>query len=95
MSIAMHPVLRSSLLLGVIALLGTALLAGVNELTHERIVEQEKRRVLQQLNEIVPTASFNNDLLEDKLLLKTACISGTRLPSPFTAPVWMASTWLS
>lgn len=62
-----HPVIRSSILLGVIALLGTALLAGVNELTHEPIIEQEKRRVLQQLNEIVPTALYNNDLLTDKI----------------------------
>ena len=67
MSGALHPVIRSSFLLGIIALLGTALLAGMNELTHERIVEQEKRRVLQQLNEIVPTALYNNDLLEDMI----------------------------
>jgi len=60
-----HPVLRSSVLLGFIALLGTALLAGVNDLTRERIIAQEKRRVLQQLNEIIPTNRFNNDLLED------------------------------
>ena len=60
-----HPVLRSGLLLGLIALLGTALLAGVNELTHERIAEQEKRRILQQLNAILPVASYNNNLLED------------------------------
>lgn len=59
------PIIRSSLLLGIIALLGTSLLAAVNDLTHERIVEQEKRRVLQQLNEIVAVSSFNNDLLED------------------------------
>jgi len=65
MSRGLHPVFRSSLLLGSIALMGTALLAGVNELTHERIIEQEKLRVLQQLNEIVPVASFNNNLLED------------------------------
>jgi len=65
MSRSLHPIIRSSLLLGSIALMGTALLAGVNELTHERIIEQEKLRVLQQLNEIVPAASFNNDLLED------------------------------
>jgi electron transport complex protein RnfG len=62
-----HPIIRSSFLLGIIALLGTALLAGVNEFTHERIVEQEKRRILQQLNEIVPTALYNNDLLTDKI----------------------------
>ena len=60
-----HPIIRSGLLLGIIALMGTALLAGVNALTHERILEQEQRRMLQQLNEIVPASSFNNDLLAD------------------------------
>lgn len=60
-----HPVIRSGVLLGIIALLGTALLAGVNVLTHDRIIAQEKRRMLQQLNEIIPTTSFNNDLLAD------------------------------
>ena len=43
MSSQVHPVIRSGLLLGIIALLGTALLTGVNALTHERILEQEKR----------------------------------------------------
>jgi electron transport complex protein RnfG len=62
-----HPVIRSGVLLGLIAVLGTALLAGVNALTHERIVEQEKLRVLQQLNAIVSTDSYNNDLLDDKI----------------------------
>jgi len=62
-----HPALRSSVLLGIIALVGTTLLAGVNELTRERIIEQENRRVLQQLNEIVPIGSYNNDLLEDRI----------------------------
>lgn len=67
MNRAPHPVVRSGLLLGLIALLGTALLAGINELTHERILEQEKQRVLQQLNAIVPVTSYNNDLLEDRI----------------------------
>ncbi len=65
-----HSVIRSSFLLGLIALIGTALLAGANALTHERIVEQEKNRVLRQLNEIIPTVSFNNDLLEDMIEIK-------------------------
>jgi len=67
MSGGTHPIIHSSILLGLVALLGTALLAGVNELTHERIVEQEKLRILRQLNEILPTRSFNNDLLEDMI----------------------------
>lgn len=65
MNRGLHPVIRSAVLLGVIALMGTTLLAAVNDLTHERIIEQEKLRTLQQLNEIVPVASYNNNLLED------------------------------
>jgi len=79
---ATHPVVRSGLLLGLIALLGTGLLAGVNELTHERILQQEKRRVLQQLNEIVPMASYNNDLLEDRIEISAA--SFFHHPDPVT-----------
>lgn len=62
-----HPVVRSGVLLGLIALLGTALLAGVNALTHDRILEQEKLRTMQQLNSVVAVGSYNNDLLTDKM----------------------------
>jgi len=82
MSSNSHPVIRSSILLGFIALLGTALLAGVNELTHERILEQEKRRVLQQLNAIVPITLYNNDLLEDIIEIKDEV--SFRDPAPVT-----------
>lgn len=82
MSRASHPVIRSGLLLGIIALLGTALLASVNALTHERILEQEKRRMLQQLNEIVPVTSFNNDLLEDRIEIRDE--AHFRHPAPVT-----------
>jgi len=77
-----HPVIQSGLLLGIIALLGTALLAGVNDLTHDRIVEQEKRRMLQQLNEIVPVASYNNDLLADVIRIEDPDFF--RHPAPVT-----------
>jgi electron transport complex protein RnfG len=82
MSDSKHPIIRSSVLLGIIALLGTALLTGVNELTYERIIEQEKRRVLQQLNEIVPTALYNNDLLADKIEITDQAFF--RHPAPVT-----------
>jgi electron transport complex protein RnfG len=75
-----HPVIRNGLLLGIIALLGTALLAGVNDLTHERIVEQEKLRMLQQLNQIVPIVSYNNNLLED--VIKIEAPDFFRHPTP-------------
>lgn len=67
-----HPVIRSGVLLGLIALLGTALLAGVNALTHERILEQQKLRTMQQLNSVIAAASYDNDLLADKIELSDA-----------------------
>lgn len=80
MNTTSHPVLRSGLLLGLIALIGTALLATVNALTYERIEEQERLRVLQQLNAIVPPGSYNNDLLED--LIEISDESFFRHPAP-------------
>ena len=65
MSTAPRPVFHAGLLLGIIALLGVSLLALVNDLTRERIIEQEERRVLRQLNEIVPQALYDNALHED------------------------------
>jgi len=75
-----HPVIRSSLLLGAIALLGTALLAGVNNLTKERIAHQERQRVLQQLNEIVPVDSYNNDLLSDVIEIREPALFRSEWP---------------
>lgn len=82
MSNTPHPVFHSGLLLGIIALLGTALLAGVYELTHERILQQERNRVLQQLNAIVPVTSYNNDLLKDVLEIEDEAFF--HHPSPVT-----------
>ena len=73
-------ILRSGLLLGVIALLGSALLAGVNEATRERIIEQQQRRILQQLNEIVPAALHDNELNRD--LIKITDEEFFRHPKP-------------
>lgn len=56
---------RSAVLLGLIALLGTALLAGVHALTEDRIAAQQRRAVLQQLNQVLPAAAYDNALHED------------------------------
>ena len=77
-----HPVVRSGVLLGLIALLGTALLAGVNALTHDRILEQEKLRTMQQLNSVVAVGSYNNDLHMDKIELSDEAYF--RHPEPVT-----------
>lgn len=63
-------ILHSGFLLALIALLGTALLTGVNALTRERIVEQEKQRMIKLLNALVPADSYNNNLLEDRIEIR-------------------------
>jgi electron transport complex protein RnfG len=56
---------RSALALGLVAVLGTGLLAVINELTRERIEEQERRAVLQQLQEIISPDRYDNALHDD------------------------------
>lgn len=73
-------ILQSAGLLGVVAMLGTVLLAGVNELTRERIAEQERRVVLRQLNEVLPAASYDNELHGDFILLDDPGYFGHREP---------------
>lgn len=64
-----HPVARNAIALGVIALLGTALLAWVNSATKPRIAEQERRQLLDQLEQVVPADRFNNAMHEDFILV--------------------------
>ena len=58
---------RSALLLAVVAVIGTAALSGVHELTAERIAEQERRVVLEQLEQVLPAARYDNALLTDRI----------------------------
>jgi len=59
------PILKSAASLGLVAILGTALLSGVNRATAERIEQQERRFVLEQLAQIIPPDRYDNDLQED------------------------------
>lgn len=53
-------VTRSALSLGLIALLGTALLAWVHQATEPRIAEQEREQLLSQLEQVIPAGRFDN-----------------------------------
>jgi Na+-translocating ferredoxin:NAD+ oxidoreductase subunit G len=61
---------RSALLLAVVAVIGTALLSGVHELTAERIAEQERRVILEQLNQVLPADRYDNALLTDRVRVR-------------------------
>jgi electron transport complex protein RnfG len=58
-------ILKSALSLGLIALIGTALLALVHTLTAPRIAEQEREQLLLQLQQVVPAGRFDNPMHED------------------------------
>jgi len=51
--------------LALVAVIGTALLAGVDRLTKARIAEQEKRAVLDQLGQLISPDRYNNELQQD------------------------------
>jgi len=62
--------LRSAASLGLVALAGTTLLAGVHRLTADRIAEQERRAMLSQLSEIIPTDRYDNALRDDRITVR-------------------------
>ncbi|HMB60261.1 MAG TPA: electron transport complex subunit RsxG [Xanthomonadales bacterium] len=60
------PAWRSALALGLVAIIGTALLSGVNYFTRPLIEEQERRAVLEQLGQVIAPVRYNNDLHDDQ-----------------------------
>jgi len=56
---------RSALALGLVAALGTSLLAGIYHLTREKIASQERRAVLDQLGQLVAANRYDNPLHDD------------------------------
>ena len=65
----MNSMVRSAAALGLVAIAGTTLLTGVDTLTADRIVEQERRVMLEQLGQIIP-AQYDNQLLDDRFTFR-------------------------
>lgn len=57
-------IVASALSLALVAVIGTALLAGTNSLTADRIAAEERRVMLEQLSAIIPDR-YDNALLDD------------------------------
>ena len=56
---------RSALSLGLLALIGTALLTWVHGLTEPKIEEQQRKQLLLQLQQVIPEEAFDNAMHED------------------------------
>ncbi|NNL95103.1 MAG: electron transport complex subunit RsxG [Xanthomonadales bacterium] len=71
---------RSAALLGLVAVLGTALLAVVHTMTRDRITAQERRVVLKQLHQVLPDSAYDNALHEDVLRITDEAFFQTQEP---------------
>ena len=65
-----HELIKSMAALGLVAVIGTALLAGIYELTRERIMKQERRAVLDQLQQIISPDAYDNALQDDRFVFR-------------------------
>lgn len=63
-------IVRSAGALGLVAIAGATLLAGVQLATADRIAAQERRVMLEQLGQVLPAANYDNDLLADTLVFR-------------------------
>ena len=69
--------LNASLLtLGLIGLAAALLLTSVHQLTQERIAEENQRRALASLQQLLPPGQYNNALVQDRFTARIAGLSG-------------------
>ena len=68
---------RSAIVLGIFALVATALVAFTNNATKQRVAESKRAYTLKKLNELIPPAMHDNELDQDKLLVKDGLLDKT------------------
>jgi electron transport complex protein RnfG len=59
------------------AVLATAVLASTYFMTHDAIVKSEEAEKMKLINQIVPAALFDNDIIQDKLSVPASELLGT------------------
>ena len=70
-------IFRSAIMLMLFALVGTGILSLTNELTRQRIAQNEIDEVLHNLHAIITPDKHDNDIFKDILILKNATLLGT------------------
>lgn len=73
-----RPILKPALMLGALGLAAAVLLGGLDELTRERIAEQERERALRAVAGMLDAARYDNDLLADT---RSLAIPGLERPA--------------
>jgi Na+-translocating ferredoxin:NAD+ oxidoreductase subunit G len=73
--------LRTALNLLFFTVIGTAILAFTFNLTHELIAQSENAAKLKLINQVVPESLYDNDLLNDSLIIPASSRLGTEQDS--------------
>ena len=66
----------SLLTLGIIGLVAALLLTGVHQLTAQRIADEQQKRALTILQQLLPPENYNNNLIDDRFTARIAGLSG-------------------
>lgn len=82
----------SALLLAGFGGLGTALVMGTFEVTKEQIEASEKANLLKNLNNIIPSEAYNNNLLDNKLIVPPAVELGNDNTATTIYQAWQDKT---
>jgi len=77
-----RPVFISAGFLLLFAVIGSGLVAFTFDSTEERIAENQRRALLNSLNELVPTDRYDNDIFSDILMVRNRELLGTDEPVP-------------
>jgi len=80
--VSYRPVFISSVFLLLFAVVGSGLVAFTFDSTEERIAENQRRALLNSLNELVPTDRYDNDIFSDILMARNSELLGTDEPVP-------------
>jgi electron transport complex protein RnfG len=65
-----NTILKSAAALGLVAVIGSALLTVVYHLTADRIAAQERQAVQRQLSRILPPGRYDNELQDDRIFFR-------------------------
>ncbi|WP_394202253.1 electron transport complex subunit RsxG [Shewanella waksmanii] len=74
--------LKNGALLALFAMLCTALVAGINQFTYDKIKQQEAQELLRVLHQIIPDNIHDNNLIEHCILIHNPEALGTDEPLP-------------
>jgi electron transport complex protein RnfG len=75
-------IIRVGMLLGLFAIVATTLVALTERNTRDQISENERQRLLDGINALIPHDEYNNAILQDTLTLPATPALGTQAPTP-------------